>query len=230
MTQIILVRHCEAEGNAKRIFQGHTDAPISENGRVQLDLLRQRLHAVPIEVIYSSPLQRAYQTAEAIHSFREIPIEIKEDLMEINGGDWEGHYWKDLVTLFPEDCKLWVEQPHLFAPNRGEPMQHVFDRMQRSIIDIVTKHAKKTICVVSHGCAIRNLLCWAMGKTIEQLNDIDWCDNTAVSVIQFDDRLRPLIVFANDASHLTRETSTLANQTWWIRSDERGSFYEDFGN
>ena len=87
MTRIILIRHCEAEGNIKRVFQGHTDADISENGRKQLDLLRLRCRNMQIDAIYSSPLKRAYQTAEAINSFRNLTVQIHEDLIEINGGD-----------------------------------------------------------------------------------------------------------------------------------------------
>ena len=58
VTRILLVRHCEAQGNVKRVFQGHTDAPISENGKKQLDLLALRLRNETIDAIYSSPLQK----------------------------------------------------------------------------------------------------------------------------------------------------------------------------
>ena len=67
MTRIILIRHCEAEGNIKRVFQGHTDADISENGRKQLDLLRLRCRNMQIDAIYSSPLKRAYQTDSTLN-------------------------------------------------------------------------------------------------------------------------------------------------------------------
>ena len=56
MTRIILIRHCEAEGNIKRVFQGHTDADISENGRKQLDLLRLRCRNMQIDAdVYKRP-------------------------------------------------------------------------------------------------------------------------------------------------------------------------------
>lgn len=215
MTRVLLIRHCEAEGNIKRVFQGHTDADISENGRKQLDLLRLRCRNMPIDVIYSSPLKRAYQTAEAINSFRNLKVNIYEDLIEINGGDWEGHYWKDLPVLFPDDTTLWNRTPYDFSPRNGESMRHVYDRMKHAVLDIVQQNMEKNICITSHGCAIRNFLCWAMGKPIEEINDVDWCDNTAISVIDFDSELHPTVVQANDASHLSGETSTFSKQTWW---------------
>lgn len=152
MTRIILIRHCEAEGNIKRVFQGHTDADISENGRKQLDLLRLRCRNMQIDAIYSSPLKRAYQTAEAINSFRNLTVQIHEDLIEINGGDWEGHYWRDLPGLFPEDTVLWNTRPYDFAPKNGEPMRHVYERMKRAVLEIAEKNQGKQICITSHGC------------------------------------------------------------------------------
>ena len=65
MTRVILVRHCEAQGNTDGTFQGRTDCDISGNGETQLELVALRCRNMPIDVIYSSPLKRAYRTAEA---------------------------------------------------------------------------------------------------------------------------------------------------------------------
>ena len=83
MTRIILVRHCEAAGNLNRRFQGHTDAEVTENGKKQLELLALRMRNVKIDYLYSSPLKRAYATAEAINQFHHLPIYVEADLMEI---------------------------------------------------------------------------------------------------------------------------------------------------
>ena len=72
MTRIILVRHCEAAGNLNRRFQGHTDAEVTENGKKQLELLALRMRNVKIDYLYSSPLKRAYATAEAINQFHHL--------------------------------------------------------------------------------------------------------------------------------------------------------------
>ena len=64
MTRILLVRHCEAQGNTDSVFQGHTDCEISGNGATQLELLSIRCRNMPIEAIYSSPLKRARLTAK----------------------------------------------------------------------------------------------------------------------------------------------------------------------
>ena len=201
MTKIILVRHCEAMGNLNRQFQGHTDAEVTETGKKQLELLALRMRNVKIDYLYSSPLKRAYATAEAINQYHHLPIHVDADLMEINGGYWEGGPWNDFSTLYPEDYSLWENEPWKFAQ----------------------AHEGKTSCVATHGCAIRNFLCYAGGKPIEELNSVDWCDNTAISVVEYDSHLVPHIVCQNDAAHLNPEISTFEKQDWWRPEKKKGS-------
>jgi broad specificity phosphatase PhoE len=215
MTRIILVRHCEALGNTNSLFQGHTDCEISGNGATQLELLGVRCRNMPIDAIYSSPLKRALVTAQAINRYHDLPIQIEPRLMEINGGDWEGKAWGELPNLYPEESDHWNNRPHDFAPQGGETMREVYSRMWEGVTDIVRQNPEKTVCITSHGCAIRNFLCHALNKPIEQLNEVEWCDNTAVSLIDFDEELHSNVVMMNDASHLTPETSVFMHQTWW---------------
>lgn len=214
MTKVILVRHAEAEGNYKRLFQGHHDAPVSEKGRKQMDLLALRCRNMTASAIYSSPLKRAWQTAEAINQYHHLPLYAAPDLIEICGGVWENTPWKDLPVLYPQQAKNWNLYPWDFAPDNGEPMTAVYERVYRCFMEIVAKHPGETIFVVSHGCAIRNLLCRLQYDDIHHLNDIPWCDNTAISILEFDEQYHHRFLLENDASHLDKETSTLANQVW----------------
>lgn len=219
MTRILLVRHCEAFGNTTGIFQGHTDCDISGNGQKQLELLALRCRNMPIEALYSSPLKRAQVTAQAINKYHNLPLQIEPRFIEINGGVWEEKAWLDLPKLYPEDSEAWNNAPHTFAPEQGESMHEVYDRIWDGITDIVRKNKDKLVCVASHGCAIRNFLCRALGYPIERLNEVDWCDNTAISVIDFDDQLNSKVIAMNDASHLTPETSVFMHQNWWRREE-----------
>lgn len=214
MTRVILIRHCEAEGNVKKIFQGHTDAPITENGRRQLELLALRLRNTPIDVLYSSPLVRAYQTAEAVNQYHNLPILQDAGLIELNGGEWEGVPWMDLPEKFPEMEEIWWKSPYEFSPKEGESMREMYGRIWNTVIELVKANPGKTIAVTSHGCAIRNFLCRAEGWPIEQLNDMDWSDNTAVSIVDFDDALCSTIVLKNDSSHLQGEASVINPRDW----------------
>lgn len=217
------MRHCEARGNTDGVFQGHSDCEISDRGYIQLDLLSIRCRNMPIDVIYSSPLKRAYKTAEAINRFHGLEIRVDDRLKEINGGEWEGIPYDDLPKLYPKDFEIWRNRPYEFAPNSGETMREVYDRMWECITDIVKENPGKTVCVTSHGCAIRNFLCRALHKPIEQITEIDWCDNTAISRIDFDDELNSHVIYMNDASHLSPETSIFMHQTWWRKENCGGT-------
>lgn len=107
--------------------------------------------------------------------------------------------------------------PTALAPAGGETMRQVHERVQRAILEIVAENEGKTVCVTSHGCAIRNILCWTLGLPFEKLNEVDWGDNTAINVIDFDSSHHPTVLVQNDASHLSAEVSTFAKQDWWHR-------------
>lgn len=221
-TTVYLIRHAEAEGNCKRIFQGMHDADLSENGHRQLERLAERCRNYPFDAVYASPLRRAHKTAIAANRYHNLPIVLDEGLREINGGHWEGVLWESLPELYPEENRMWEDQPWRFAPEGGETMREVYDRIWAAVTALVEKHRGQNLCVVSHGCAIRNFLCRALDKEIERLNEVSWCDNTAVSIIEFDENLRSHVVLLNDASHLDEETSTFSKQTWWKQPETKG--------
>ena len=101
-----------------------------------------------------------------------------------------------------------------FDVEGGESVRQVFDRMKAAVAAIAAENHGRTIAVVSHGCAIRTYLCHAMGVPLEQLKDVGWSDNTAVSLVEYDDSLQPRIIFRNSNDHLTDELSTLSHSAW----------------
>lgn len=213
-TKIIIVRHAQAEGNIKRYFQGHTDGPISEGGFAQLDALAARFESIDFQAIYSSPLKRAYMTAEACNRRLKLPIHTDERLMEINGGVLEGVPWADFPKLYPEQAKFWDSAPHLFRPEGGESVPEVIARMSAAVCDIAARHEGETVVVATHGCAIRCLMSWAKGLPAERINEVAWWDNTAIGIIEITDG-NPKLLEENDCGHITEELSTFAKQRWW---------------
>lgn len=214
MLKIYFVRHAEAMGNVQEFFQGRTDCEVSEKGEMQLALLAERFRDIPIERIYSSPLKRTVSTAEAVNRYHGLPLILDEGLIEINGGVWEGKPWSELPKLYPAEYDLWRNKMHDFYIEGGEKMTEVFERMKNTVSNIAAENVGRTIAVVSHGCALRNYLCYANGDGIERLKDVGWSDNTAVSLVEYDDGLAPRIVFKNSNDHLTGELSTLSHSQW----------------
>lgn len=227
VTTLYLVRHCEAVGNISRVFQGHIDEDISENGARQLERLAERFQTIPLEALYTSPLLRAAKTAQAMNRGHGLPLQIDDRLMEINGGHWEGKPWEDLPRLYPAEWEDWNHRPWVFDPDEGEAMPHVFRRMAQVLTEIAAGNPGRVVGVASHGCAIRNALCWAKGWPIERLNDVDWCENTAVSILEFGEDGKVKIRLENDASHLDASMATVTKQSWWTAHKEGESGRKD---
>lgn len=225
MTRLYIVRHCEAMGNINRIFHGITDSKISERGVEQLKFLSERFKDIKIDKIYSSPLERTRKTADAVNKYHGLPVIIKENIIEINGGCIEGLPWKQLPELHPELAKDWNLEPHNFAPEGGESMRQLHQRIWEAMNQIIDESRGQTVAVVTHGCAIRNFLCRVMGYPIERLPEVEWCDNTGISMLEVDDHNNFSIGFINDITHLPPELSTFSHQNWWRRENiERLSF------
>jgi probable phosphoglycerate mutase len=214
-TKLIIVRHAEAVGNAIREFHGWTDSNITEKGHVQAAQVAERLKSVPIDVIYSSPLKRTMETAKYISKVKGLPIIQRDDLKEINGGLWEGMTWTDLVKVYPEEYTVWEEKPHAHQMPEGESMKGLQQRLINAFSDIIKKEEGKNVCIVTHGTALRTLMCWFLDCGLEDIVKIPWCDNTAVTTVTFENG-RFTVELDGDACHLDGESSTIKNQEWYV--------------
>lgn len=214
MTRIYIVRHAEAMGNVLEFFQGRTDTEVSEKGKKQLECLGERFKDIHIDVLYSSPLSRAMATAGAVNRYHGLPVQVSEEIIEINGGDWENRKWSELPQLFPKEYDLWRNEINRFAAPNGESTLQVYDRMKEAMRKIAHENRGKTVAVVSHGMAIKAYLNYAEGREWENYEDPGWSDNTAVSLVEYSDDLVPRIIIKNDISHLDGDLSTLAMSNW----------------
>ena len=205
MTKIYLVRHCEAEGNAKRLFQGSTDCDISELGAKQLEFLTERFKDEKIDKVYSSPLIRAEKTAKAVIGDRDILFEILDGLREINGGILDGKPFEETFNAFPQIKETWYNHPQDFAPEKGEPMKEAYERIWNTLLYMAKNNSGKTVVAATHGGVIRCLLCRLTLGSIERLKEMTWSDNTAITLIEIDDSMNFNVVYANDVKHLPKE-------------------------
>ena len=205
MTKVYFVRHCEAEGNLKRIFQGSTDLDITELGAKQLELLSLRFKNIHLDKIYTSPLIRAKKTAYAVSGNRDIPVIADKNFTEIHGGIVEGKPFLKSFSEIEGLGEIWNNSPQDFAPEGSEPMRKAYERIWEAVLSAVRENKDKTIAIASHGGVARCLMCRLMFGTIERLKDTPWCENTGVSLIEFDDDFNATLVFSSDCSHLPEE-------------------------
>lgn len=208
MTTVYLVRHCETVANELHVLQGSMDFPVSERGATQLEFLKKRFCDTYLDSIYSSPLGRAFSTAEAVRGKRDIEIITDDGLLEMNFGVYEG---TPLFEQFEKDPELeyrWKKAPHLLDPEGGEAAIDVFERVGKALRRIVEKNDKKTIAIVSHGFATRCMVAYLQFGRAERLADAAIPGNTAVYKIEFSDGFKHKIIYSNDCSHLPDDKTT----------------------
>ena len=205
MTKVYVVRHCETVGNLKHIFQGHIDLEITELGAKQLEALKKRFDSIHIDRVISSPLLRAKKTGLALIGDKNIPLELDDSLIEINGGIIEGKTFDNIYKEFPDFRDMWTSHPEDFAPENGEKMTDTYDRIWNFVLKIAKENKDKTIACATHGGVVRCLLCRLIKNDINLLSSIDFVGNTAVSLIEFDDDFNYTLKYGNDFSHLDVE-------------------------
>ena len=200
-----MVRHCEAIGNVKRLFQGSSDFDISETGEKQLEYLTARFKDIKLDKVYTSPLIRARKTALAVIGDRDLKPIDEKGLIELDGGIVEGKPFKETFNSIPGLADTWDNHPEDFAPEGGEKMRDAYERIWNTVKNIAAQNAGKTVACTTHGGVTRCLLCRLLKGDITKLREMPWSENTAVTLIRFDGELNPEVVFYNDTSHLPEE-------------------------
>ncbi|NDL68322.1 histidine phosphatase family protein [Anaerotalea alkaliphila] len=158
MGKIYITRHGETQWNIEKRMQGHKNSPLTEQGRLQAQWLSDRLYDTNIDLVLSSPLERALTTSEIIVCDRDIEILAVEDLREINLGSWEGRLVEELEVEYPEQHGNFWNNPKRFVPEGGESFQELKERVARFINHLLAEHGEKDILVVAHGVVIKSML------------------------------------------------------------------------
>lgn len=170
-TEIFLVRHGETASNLKAMLNGRTDTPLTETGRRQALCIAERLaREVPLAGLYSSPLQRALHTAEAIGARVDLRPQPRPDLMEFNFGDFEGYTLDTIARDHPEIMARILDFSDVDSafPN-GESRRQFQERVHGVLEDLLMRHAGERVVVVSHGAVIASAIAQLTGA-----NPHDW--------------------------------------------------------
>ena len=202
MTKLIIVRHCQAQGNLERFFQGNIDTDITPKGREQIDKTARMLSAEPIDIFYTSYKKRAIKTMEGINLYHNVPVVNDERLTEINAGKWEGMSLTDIEKQYPAEFDDWNNHPERFHAPGGESMSQVYDRVSSALRDIIRDNDGKTVCIVSHGCAIKCIMCYLHGWKVNNIGEVKLGTNMSVNVVEADQSMNTRIIMENHTDHL----------------------------
>lgn len=165
--EILLLRHGETDWNLQRRCQGVSDLELNGSGLQQALAVGDSLQREPIQVIISSHLKRALQTAEAVRQHHDgIPIVIDRDFRELDHGDLEGLTFDEIKERYPDFIGRWRVTPaHLPIPG-GESIADVDRRAWNAMQRVAARHPTGTAVVVTHNFPILSILCRVTGMDL----------------------------------------------------------------
>lgn len=182
--RLVLIRHAETLWNRERRYQGWQDPPLSDIGRAQAEAAGQLLATQQIQAVWSSPLQRARETAEAIAKATGLSVRVDDAFGEMRFGQWEGLKADEVSAKFPHLYRSWLDTPHLVTMPDGETLAAVRDRALGGLAAIREAHDGGTVCLVTHGVTGRILILEALGLGLDRIWSLQ-VSFTGISELEF---------------------------------------------
>jgi len=213
-TRVIIVRHGQSSYNSLKMIQGRCDESVlTENGYEDARKVGAALSSLKFDAVYSSPLQRAKQTAEVILSYLPESPELltPTNLMEIDLPLWEKLCKSEVKEKFPEEYLCWKERPHEFCmviPTTEGAKEHfpvlaLYEQAQQFWQEILSRHQGGTILIVAHNGINRCLITSALGIPPALYHSIQQ-SNCGINVLNFAGGWGELVQLEslNQTSHL----------------------------
>jgi ribonuclease H / adenosylcobalamin/alpha-ribazole phosphatase len=202
-TITILLRHGQTPMSVQKRYAGRSDVPLTDLGVRQAVAAAKRLASAGLDMIVTSPLQRAVRTAEEVAAATGAPVVAEEGFRETDFGAWEGLTFAEVRERWPAEMAAWLADPSV-APPGGESFTEVSERVTAALHRVLAVPERRAVLIVSHVTPIKMLVAEAllappaamfrMHLDVAALSEIDWyADGPAV--------LRSF----NDTGHLADE-------------------------
>ena len=202
---IYFVRHAESTGNEEQRLCGSTDFPLSQKGYTQAELVGKYFSDIDIDVIYSSPLERAIKTSESIIKYQTVKpkLETIDALKEMNFGSLDGELHEVVKSLYPEEHLNWTTIKRYPEGLPGqESVEEASFRFINALNTLLLDNSKSNnIVITTHGTILRFFTAFLLGYEKEDFYKIPSSTNTAVTKIIYDIETKKfsIIELANSA-------------------------------
>lgn len=201
--RVYLIRHGQTAWNAEMRFQGHSDIALSEQGREQARALADRLKKVTFGGVYTSDLERAYETAAIIARPHNLKVQQEPGFREINFGIWEGLTFKEIRAQHARSAAQWWRNPLQTRVPGGESLGDVVKRSMEALFNICTRHENQNIIIVTHGGVVRSIIASILGMDLNEYWRLKQ-DNLALNIVYFPRWEKGILELFNDCSHLEK--------------------------
>ena len=203
-TTIIMIRHGQSVANAENRFAGHSDFDLSDLGRKQAELgasyYKDKFHP---DVICSSDLLRAHNTALPFAKAYGLEINDRKGLRELYAGKWEGLTLEEIATLYTNDLLIWRDDFSNARCTGGESTQELYERIVREILSIAREYEGKTVLAATHATPIRAVEAYANGYRADEIHKVEFVKNASLNIFEYDSESDKLTaVRTNIVDHL----------------------------
>jgi len=201
------IRHGETTYNAEGRIQGQLDTQLSELGKKQALAVARALAAEPIELVISSPLARAYTTAEPLAKMLGVDIRTDDRLKEINAGIFQNLVPGEMAERYPEETKFWQAHDPDYCIPSGESRRTLMER-GAAALDELLRSKLKVAAVVAHGGLLTAAFKGLLGIPADRSPFMLY--NGSINMLEFNGRLR--LMTLNRIDHLRDEDGPLASR------------------
>ncbi len=213
--RLIFVRHGLSSFNKEGRIQGRNDlSTLTKEGQLQAEEAGKIISSIPIDAIYSSPLQRASETTKIIIKQHQSKLQenYTDDLLEVDLGHWSGLTKDELKNLYPEQLNIWERDPKEFSINREDgtkfyPIKELFFQAENFLKSLFETYSdsNKTILIVAHNAILRCLILKLINEPSKGFRRLK-LDNTSISICNIDfknwDDRQVQIQCLNNIAHL----------------------------
>jgi broad specificity phosphatase PhoE len=209
--RLFLVRHGETAENLRMVYLGLTDAPLTESGEHQACNVADALSQFPVQVVFSSPLRRAADTATRIAETCHVQLRLDSRLSEGSFGRWEGRTRDEVLKLGESDAGLLArwEADSSCSPPGGESIESVQKRVISLVEELIGEYAGNSVVVVSHVGPIKALLAAVLDIPVQATRRM-FLDPGTISVVEWGPQL--LLRLFNSHAHLGWATPRWINK------------------
>lgn len=200
MTRLLIIRHGQTEWNREERFRGRADLDLTETGVKQAEAAASRLPRWNPTVIYSSPLRRAWHTAQILAQRTALPLHPLSGLIDIDYGQWQGLSPAQAAQQYGELYSLWLNHPQQVTFPGGEGLAQVRERVEGVLGFLPEHHPQETVALVSHKVVCQVLVLALLGLDNARFWQIEQ-DVCAINLFELR-QPQPWAFFINDTCHL----------------------------
>jgi len=195
--KLILVRHGETQWNRENRVVGFADIGLNDEGRRQVKRLALALKEEKVDAIYSSPLSRAWETAQEVARYHDGEVKADDAFKEMDAGELDGLTYEDMRDRYGELIKQWLSEPASVTMPKGESLAEVQERAWLAVERIREEYPDGAVFVIL--C----IICKALGIDLGQFRRLR-PHVASISILNFGRRGTSLVLF-NDTCHLEGE-------------------------